>query len=465
MTAVAGAPVIRRPGDPFPLGATADDEGTNFAVASGVAEGMVLCLFDEAGMETQIQLRDYDAVVWHAFVPGVRPGQAYGDRATGPYDPARGVRCNPAKLLLDPYARAISGSVAFGPDVLDYAEGDPDAPSPADSAGSVPRSLVVAGDAFHWRDGGHVRHRFSDTIIYELHVKGFTMRHPGIPPELRGTYAGLGHEAAIAHLLSLGVTAVELLPVHESVPEAFLLKRGLTNYWGYNTIGYFAPHQGYSAAVRAGKPGGQVAEFKAMVDALHAAGIEVLLDVVFNHTAESNHLGPTFCFRGLDNPAYYRLAPADPSRYVGTTGCGNSLNAGDPLTLQLIMDSLRYWVTEMHVDGYRFDLAPTLARQEGEFGARSAFFDLVSQDPVVSRVKLIAEPWDVGQMDSYDVGRFPPAWREWNGKYRDSMRDFWRSHPIGMGKFATRFAGSSDLYGGSRRRPTASGNLITGHDG
>ena len=465
MTAVAGPPVSVRPGSPFPLGATADEAGTNFAVASGVADGMVLCLFDEAGMETQIPLRDYDAGVWHVFVPGIRPGQAYGYRATGPYEPARGVRCNPAKLLLDPYARAISGSVTFGPDVLGYAEGDPDAPSPADSADSVPRSLVVAGDAFAWSDGGHVRHRFSDTIIYELHVKGFTMRHPGIPPELRGTYAGLGHEAAIAHLLNLGVTAVELLPVHESVPESFLAARGLTNYWGYNTIGYFAPHQGYSAAVRAGKPGGQVEEFKAMVDSLHAAGLEVILDVVFNHTAEAGADGPTICFRGLDNPAYYRLEPGNPRAYYDTTGCGNSLNAGDPVTLQLMMDSMRYWLTEMHADGFRFDLAPTLARQDGAFDQVSAFLDMVSQDPVVSRAKLIAEPWDVGQMDSYDLGRFPPLWREWNGKYRDTMRDFWRSHPVGLGEFATRFCGSSDLYAGAHRRPTASVNLITVHDG
>jgi glycogen operon protein len=298
-----------------------------------------------------------------------------------------------------------------------------------------------------------------------VHVKGFTMRHPGIPAELRGTYAGLGHEAAIAHLVDLGVTAVELLPVHESVPEAFLVQRGLTNYWGYNTIGYFAPSQAYSAAIRAGSPGGQVTEFKAMVDALHAAGIEVLLDVVFNHTAEGNHLGPTFCYRGLDNPGYYRLDGSDPRRYVDTTGCGNSLNVGDPVTLQLIMDSLRYWLTDMHVDGFRFDLAPALARQEGEFEMRSAFFDLVSQDPVVSRAKLIAEPWDVGQMDSYDLGRFPPVWREWNGKYRDTMRDFWRSHPVGLGEFAARFCGSSDMYARARRRPTASVNLITVHDG
>jgi glycogen operon protein len=292
------------------------------------------------------------------------------------------------------------------------------------------------------------------------------MRHPGVPAELRGSYAGLGHEATIAYLTDLGVTAIELLPVHQNVPESFLPQRGLTNYWGYNTIGYFAPHNGYSAAVRAGRPGGQVAEFKTMVDALHAAGLEVLLDVVFNHTAEAGDMGPTLCFRGLDNPAYYRLEPGDPSRYIDTTGCGNSLNVGDTGTLQLIMDSLRYWISEMHVDGYRFDLAPSLARQEGGFDQMSAFFDLVAQDPVVSQAKLIAEPWDVGQMDSYDVGRFPPLWREWNGKYRDSMRDFWRSHQIGIGEFATRFCGSADLYGGTqRRRPTASVNLFTVHDG
>jgi isoamylase len=465
MTAISGQSATALPGSPFPLGATPGEGGTNFAVASALADGMTLCLFDEAGAETQIPLRDYDAGVWHAFVPGIGEGQAYGYRAAGPYDPARGVRCNPAKLLLDPYARAISGSVTFGPEVFGYAAEDPDAPSAADSAASVSRSLVMAEDAFRWREATHPRHRFSDTIIYELHVKGFTMRHPGIPPELRGTYAGLGHEAAIAHLLDLGVTAVELLPVHESVPEAFLLQRGLTNYWGYNTIGYFAPHQGYSAAVRAGKPGGQVDEFKAMVDALHAAGLEVLLDVVFNHTAEAGQFGPTLCYRGLDNRGYYRLDDDDPRLYYDTTGCGNSLNAGDPVTLQLIMDSLRYWLTQMHVDGFRFDLATTLGRQSGGFQQVSAFFDLVAQDPVVSRAKLIAEPWDVGQFDSYDLGRFPPRWREWNGKYRDTMRDFWRSHPVGLGEFATRFCGSSDLYAASRRRPTASVNLITVHDG
>ena len=464
MTAVSEQAVTALPGSQFPLGATVRDGGTNFAVASSVADGMLLCLFDDGGAETQVPLRDYDAGVWHAFVPGIGPGQAYGYRATGPYDPAQGVRCNPAKLLLDPYARAFSGTVTFGPEVLGYSADDPDAPSTLDSSAHVPRSLIV-DEAFSWGDGAPRRRRYADTVIYEVHVKGFTMRHPGVPPELRGTYAGLGHEAAISHLLDLGVTAVELLPVHESVPEAFLVAEGLTNYWGYNTIGYFAPHQGYSAAVRAGRPGGQVAEFKAMVAALHRAGLEVLLDVVFNHTTEADQLGPTLCYRGLDNPAYYRLEPGDARDYVDTTGCGNSLNVGDPLALQLIMDSLRYWLTEMRVDGFRFDLAPALARQEGEFEKRSAFLDMVAQDPVVSRAKLIAEPWDVGQVDSYDLGGFPPAWREWNGKYRDSMRDFWRSHPVGLGEFASRFCGSSDLYSGARRRPTASVNLITVHDG
>jgi len=474
MSAAAGTSAAATlPGSQFPLGATVTGAvtaagpvtGTNFAVASDVADGMLLCLFDGNGAETRIPIRDCDAGVWHVFVPGAGAGQAYGYRATGPYDPAQGVRCHPARLLLDPYARAVSGTVTFGPEVLGYSGSGQDLPNETDSAPFVPRSVVVADEPFGWHDGARGARAYADTIIYELHVKGFTMRHPGIPPELRGTYAGLGHPAAIAHLLDLGVTAVELLPVHESVPEAFLVRDGLTNYWGYNTIGYFAPNQAYSAAVAAGRPGGQVDEFKAMVDALHTAGLEVILDVVFNHTAEGSDQGPTLCFRGLDNPSYYRLDPGDPRRYLDTTGCGNSLNAGDPLTLQLIMDSLRYWITEMHVDGYRFDLAPTLARQDGGFSARSAFFDLVSQDPVVSRAKLIAEPWDVGQADSYDLGRFPPGWREWNGRYRDTMRDFWRSRPVGLREFATRFCGSADMYGRSRRRPTATVNLITVHDG
>jgi glycogen operon protein len=455
-------------GKPFPLGATPGEQlgiaGTNFAIASSVADGVTLCLFDADGAETQIPLRDNDADVWHAFMPGIGPGQAYGYRVAGPWDPARGLRCNPAKLLLDPYAKAIIGTVAFGPEVLGQDETDPAKPSTFDSAAHVPRSLVVDSE-FGWQDQDRPWYRFSDTILYEVHVKGFTMRHPGIPPELRGTYAGLAHEAAIAHLLDLGVTTVELLPVHQNVPEAFLVQRGQTNYWGYNTIGFFAPHNGYSAAVRAGQPGGQVTEFKAMADALHRAGLEVVLDVVFNHTAEAGPDGPALCFRGIDNTAYYRTEPDSPGVYIDTTGCGNSLNVSDPITLQLMMDSLRYWATEMHVDGFRFDLAPTLARQEGAYSKVSAFLDMVAQDPVVSRVKMFAEPWDVGQMDSYDLGRFPALWREWNGKYRDTMRDFWRSRPVGIGEFATRFVGSSDLYATAGRRPTASVNLITLHDG
>ncbi|HYV80454.1 MAG TPA: alpha-amylase family glycosyl hydrolase, partial [Streptosporangiaceae bacterium] len=336
----AGA-AVALPGRPFPLGATPGEQvgiaGTNFAIASSVAGSVTLCLFDEAGAETQVPVQDNDADVWHVFVPGVGPGQAYGYRVAGPWDPGRGLRCNPAKLLLDPYAKAVSGSVAFGPEVLGQDEADPARPSGLDSAGHVPRSLVVDSQ-FRWQDGGRVRHRTSDTVLYEVHVKGFTMRHPDIPPELRGTYAGLAHEAAIAHLTGLGVTTVELLPVHQNVPESFLPGRGLTNYWGYNTIGYFAPHDGYSAAVRAGRPGGQVDEFKAMVDALHRAGLEVVLDVVFNHTAEAGPDGPALCFRGIDNTAYYRTEPGDPGVYIDTTGCGNSLNSGDPITLQLIMD-------------------------------------------------------------------------------------------------------------------------------
>jgi isoamylase len=449
------------PGEPFPLGATPGEGGTNFALASR-GEAVDLCLFDALG-ETRLPLTEYDAGVWHGFVPGVGPGQAYGYRVTGPWDPAHGLRYNPAKLLLDPYARAIDGEVRFGPEVLGHDAADPERPSTLDSAGHVPRSLVV-GPMAEPPDRYRARRSYADTVLYEVHVKGFTAMHPQVPEELRGTYAGLGHYAAVAHLLALGVTTVELLPVHQHVPEAFLPERGLTNYWGYNTIGYFAPHAGYSAAVRAGDPGGQVAEFRAMVDALHAAGLEVVLDVVFNHTGEGDHLGPTLCHRGVDNAAYYRLDPTDPRRYLDTTGCGNSLNAADPFALQLVMDSLRYWLTEMDVDGFRFDLAPTLAREQGGFDRLSAFFDLVAQDPVVSRAKLVAEPWDVGQSDSYDIGRFPPLWREWNGRYRDTMRDFWRARaPIA--EFATRFAGSSDLYGGRGRRPTASVNLITVHDG
>ncbi|MET0460448.1 MAG: glycogen debranching protein GlgX [Ilumatobacteraceae bacterium] len=454
---------MSRPGRRAPLGATPLAGGTNFAVASEVADGMLLCLFDTSGRETQIPLLDFDAGVWHAFVPGVGPGQAYGFRVLGEFDPARGRRVNPNKLLLDPYARATTGEVTFGPEVRGDDVGDPSRPSALDSAGHVARSLVV-DPAFDWDEPIRPSINYADSIIYEVHVKGFTMTHPGVPEELRGTYAGLAHPAAIAHLVDLGVTTVQLLPIHQHVPESFRIERGLTHYGGYKTIGFFAPHDGYSATARH-TPGGQVAEFKAMVQALHAAGLEVLLDVVYNHTAEAGADGPTLCHRGLDNAAYYRLDPADPSRYVDTTGCGNSLNAGDPIGLQLVMDSLRYWLTEMHVDGFRFDLAPTLAREHGAFDRSSAFFDLVSQDPVVSQAKLIAEPWDVGQGDSYDIGRFPPLWSEWNGKYRDTVRDFWRRRDQLLPELATRVSGSSDLYGGSRRRPTASVNLVTVHDG
>ncbi|MGO9779665.1 MAG: glycogen debranching protein GlgX [Streptosporangiaceae bacterium] len=465
MTAAAGQAAGPLAGRQFPLGATVRDGGTDFAVASGVADQMTLCLFDENGAETQIPLRDREAGVWHAFVPGVGAGQPYGYRATGPYDPGRGLRCNPAMLLLDPYARAFSGTVTFGPELFGYSARDPDAPSAADSAASVPRSLVLADEAFGWRDESRPRCELSDTIIYELHVKGFTMRHPDIPPELRGTYAGLGHEAAIAHLVDLGVTTVELLPVHESVSAASQVAQGLTNYWGYNTIGYFAPHQRYSAAVRAGQRGGQVGEFKAMVNALHAAGLEVLLDVAFSHTGEGSDLGPTLCYRGLDNPAYYRLDRDDPRYYVDTTGTGNALNTDNMVTLQLMMDSLRYWLTEMHVDGFRFDLASALGRQDDGSAPASAFIDLVSQDPVVSRAKLVAELSQVGQIDSHDPGRFPVPWCERNGPYRDTMRDFWRGQHVALGEFAARFCGSPDLDPGSRPRPTASVNLITVHDG
>jgi isoamylase len=455
------------PGKPFPLGATLGEHlgkaGTNFALASSVATGVTLCLFDENGPETQIPLRNRDGDVWHVFVPDIGPGQLYGYRVNGPWRPAQGLRCNPAKLLLDPYARAISGTVSYGPEVQGHAQDDPDTPSPLDSAAHTPKGLVV-DPAFGWQDTGRPWHRYADTVLYEVHVKGFTMRHPGIPPELRGTYAGLAHEAAIAYLLDLGVTTVQLLPVHQNVPEQFLVDRGLTNYWGYNTIGFFAPHNGYSAAARAGHPGSQVTEFKAMVDALHRSGLEVVLDVSFNHTAEGDQNGPTLCFRGIDNPAYYRLVPADPREYDGT-GRSNALNVGDPITLQLIMDSLRYWIQEMHIDGFRIDVVAALGRQEGAFDKVATFLDMVAQDPVVSQAKLFAEPSDAGQMDSYDVGRFPAMWREWNGKYRDTMRDFWRSHPVGIAEFADRFSGSADLYASVGRRPTSSVNLITVHDG
>jgi isoamylase len=453
------------PGRPAPLGATCGPDGTNFAVSSN-GEQVQLCLFDASGAETRLALPERDGDIWHGFVPGVGEGQAYGFRVSGPYDRARGLRYNPAKLLLDPYARAIDGECRPGPELLDYATDDTAAPSLLDSAAHMARGLVTAPlpPVSPVPGPGHA---LADTIIYEVHVRGFTATHPGVPAELRGTYAGLAHEAALEHLVGLGVTAVELLPVHHNVPESFLVERGLTNYWGYNTIGFFAPHAAYSAAVRAGRRGGQVAEFQSMVEALHAAGLEVVLDVVFNHTAEGGPGGPTMCHRGLDNATYYRLDPSDPSRYIDTTGTGNSLNTADPTTLQMIMDSLRYWVSTMGVDGFRFDLAPTLGRPDGAFDPFSAFFDMVSQDPVISGVKLIAEPWDVGRMDSYDIGRFPPLWSEWNGRFRDTVRDWWRSHDGVLGDFATRLCGSADIYDrpDEGRRPSASVNFVTVHDG
>ncbi|MGD0248408.1 MAG: glycogen debranching protein GlgX [Candidatus Limnocylindrales bacterium] len=452
------------PGRPYPLGATPGPGGANFAVASGIADGVTLCLFDEAGAEQGLALQEQDAGIWHGFVPGVGPGQRYGYRVSGPYQPGAGLRCNPNKLLLDPYARAIVGEIDSGEEILGYVPGDPDSFSTLDSGPHVPRGLVV-GDDFDWGTDAPPAIPYSDTVVYETHVKGFTQLHPGVPKRLRGTYAGLASKAALEHLTSLGVTAVELLPIHHHADDGLLRSRGLDNYWGYSTLGFFAPHAGYSAEVRAGRPGGQVAEFKTMVKALHAAGLEVILDVVFNHTAEGNHLGPTLSFRGFDNPAYYRLVYGSPRNYYDTTGTGNSLNADDPTCLRLIMDSLRYWVTDMHVDGFRFDLAVALAREHGGFDRVSAFFDLVSQDPVTSRVKLIAEPWDVGQPDSYDVGLFPALWSEWNGRYRDTVRDFWRGLAGTLPDLATRLTGSADLYGPSRRRPNASINFVTSHDG
>jgi isoamylase len=448
------------PGAAYPLGATWDGSGTNFALFSEVAERVELCLFDDRDAETRLELTEVDGFVWHCYLPGVGPGQRYGYRVTGPYDPRRGHRCNPAKLLLDPYGKAVDGLVRWDDALLGYRTDAPDQPSGTDSAPFMPRNVVV-NPYFDWTGDRQLRTPYHQTVIYEAHVRGLTIRHPQVPADLRGTYAGLASPAVIEHLTRLGITAIELMPVHQSVPERDLAARGLTNYWGYNTIGFFAPHNGYSGS---GEPHGQVAEFKSMVKTLHAAGIEVILDVVYNHTAESGAQGPTLSFRGIDNAAYYRLDDDDPSRYLDYTGCGNSLNARHPHSLQLIMDSLRYWVLDMHVDGFRFDLAAALARELHEVDRLSAFFELVQQDPVVSQVKLIAEPWDVGA-GGYQVGRFPPLWTEWNGKYRDTVRDLWRGQPGTLPDFASRLAGSSDLYETSARRPVASINFVTCHDG
>ncbi|WP_282795435.1 glycogen debranching protein GlgX [Streptomyces sp. CC224B] len=444
-------------GRPFPLGATYDGEGTNFALFSAVADRVDLVLVHEDGSHDTAVLPEVDGFVWHCYLPGVGPGQRYGYRVHGPWEPAAGHRCNPAKLLLDPYARAFEGQVDHHPSLFERAA---DGPEPADSAGHTLLS-VVTDPSFDWAGDRPPRHPYAESVIYEAHVRGLSLRHPGVPAELRGTYAGLASDAVVEHLVSLGVTAVELMPVHQFVQDGFLRDRGLSNYWGYTSIGFFAPHNAYAAH---GSRGEQVDEFKAMVKKLHAAGLEVILDVVYNHTAEGNENGPTLAFRGIDNASYYRLVEDDPARYFDTTGTGNSLLMRHPNVLQLVMDSLRYWVTEMHVDGFRFDLAATLARQFHDVDRLSAFFDLVQQDPVVSRVKLIAEPWDVGE-GGYQVGNFPPLWSEWNGKYRDSVRDFWRGADHALAEFASRLTGSSDLYQHDRRRPRASVNFVTAHDG
>jgi isoamylase len=440
-----------------PLGAHHDGRGATFALFSSVADGVELCLFDDSGAETRWSLDQGDGFVWQGYLPDVAPGQRYGFRVHGPWDPPAGVRCNPAKLLLDPYARAVAGDVHWDPAVYGHAPDDANRADDSDSAPYVPRSVLVASD-FDWGDDRPPGRPMADSIFYEVHVKGFTKLHPDVPEELRGTYAGLAHPAAVAHLQHLGVTAVELLPVHTYVNDAFLVERGMRNYWGYQSIGYFAPHNAYSSV---GDGGGQVDEFRRMVAALHAAGLEVILDVVFNHTAEGSESGPTLCFRGIDNAAYYRLQD-DRSHYVDDTGCGNTVDLYLPQPLRLVMDALRYWVQEMHVDGFRFDLAASLARGASDFDAHSAFLDATGQDPVLSQVKLIAEPWDIG---AYDVGQFPAGWSEWNGKYRDTVRDFWRSTAGTLPDFATRVSGSRDLYGHGGRRPSASVNLITVHDG
>jgi isoamylase len=449
------------PGEPYPLGATYDGYGTNFAIHSQVAQKIELCLFDERGRETRVAMQEATAFTWHAFLPQVGPGQRYGFRVYGPFAPDLGHLCNPNKLLLDPYARAIDGVVEWHSSVFDFDErSGQEVQRQEDSAPYVPRSVVV-DPYFDWREERRPKIPWHETIIYELHVKGFSKLNAEVPRELRGTYAGLAHPASIEYLKALGVTAVELLPIQHFLTEPLLSARGKTNYWGYNTIGYFAPHKNFCSRPQAGE---QLREFKYMVRELHAANIEVLLDVVYNHTAESGRGGPTLCLRGLDNANYYRLDPQDRRRYVDYTGCGNTMNMRDPYVLQLLMDSLRYWVTEMHVDGFRFDLASALARELHAVDRLSAFFDLIQQDPVLQGIKLIAEPWDLGE-GGYQVGNFPPKWSEWNGRYRDSVRDFWRGRDQSLGEFALRLTGSSDLYERTGRRPHASINFVTAHDG
>jgi glycogen operon protein len=449
------------PGNPYPLGATYDGAGTNFSLFSEVAERIELCLFDDAGNQTCVDLPEMTGFIWHGYLPYVTPGQRYGFRVHGPWEPSRGERCNPAKLLLDPYGKAVEGEVKWNEAVFPYHfnQGE-DSKNDIDSAPFMPKS-VVTSPYFNWGNDRNPRTPWHETIIYEVHVKGFTKRHPDIPENLRGTYAGLAHPAAIKHLQTLGVTAVELMPVHQFIHDSLLAERGLRNYWGYNSIGYLAAHNAYSSS---GQLGQQVQEFKEMVKRLHEAGIEVILDVVYNHTAEGNHLGPMLSMKGIDNAAYYRLVADNPRYYTDYTGTGNSLNMRHPHVLQLIMDSLRYWHVEMHVDGFRFDLASTLARELHDVDRLSAFFDIIQQDPVISQLKLIAEPWDVGE-GGYQVGNFPPLWSEWNGKYRDTVRDYWRGTDQTLGEFANRLTGSSDLYEWTGRRPYASINFVTAHDG
>jgi len=452
------------PGIAAPLGACFDGTGTNFSVFTEVAERVELCLFDsdtaDTASEERIELVEVDAHNWHVHLPGVGPGTRYGYRVRGPWSPSDGVWCNPNKLLLDPYATAIAGDVSWDPACFGYQMDSPDELEPTDSAPFVPRS-VVTNPWFDWSADRRPDRSMDETIIYEAHVKGLTALHPDVPEHQRGTYSGLAHPAVIEHLTGLGVTAVELLPVHAFLHDNHLIERGLRNYWGYNSIGFFAPHAGYASVTR---PEDVVAEFRQMVVALHEANLEVILDVVYNHTAEGNHLGPTISFRGLDHRAYYRVVEDEPRYLMDYTGTGNSLNMRHPHVLQLIMDSLRYWVTEMHVDGFRFDLASTLARELHEVDRLSAFFDLIQQDPVLGRVKLIAEPWDVGD-GGYQVGNFPPYWSEWNGRYRDTVRDAWRGEPGVLGDLGTRLAGSPDLYQADRGSPSCSINFLTAHDG
>jgi isoamylase len=452
-----------RPGSSYPLGATWDGSGVNFALFSENAQGVELCLFDEGDEETRIPVTENTDHVWHVYLPEVRPGQRYGYRVHGPYDPPAGHRFNPAKLLLDPYARAIDSSVRWSDALFGYPVGHSDADlarDDRDSAAGMPKSAVI-DPAFTWGGDRPLRIPLHESVIYEVHVKGFTARHPDVPKALRGTYAGLASSAAIDYLQSLGVTAVELLPIHQFVNDKHLVDRGLTNYWGYNSIGFLAPDARYASD---GTLGQQVVEFKTMVKTLHGAGIEVILDVVYNHTAEGNHLGPTLCFRGIDNASYYRLVADDRRHYMDYTGCGNTLNMTHPRTLQLIMDSLRYWITEMHVDGFRFDLASALARELHDVDRLGAFFDIIHQDPIISQVKLIAEPWDLGE-GGYQVGNFPVLWAEWNGIDRDTVRAYWKGDEGQAGSMAYRLTGSSDLYGRGGRRPYASINFVTAHDG